>query len=142
VCVRPPAPPLQCFSNKHLLHLNLKTEADRRKTYDKWPVPYINKNRLASAGFYYTGWSDIVQCAFCLVEIGSWEEADCPFTDHQRWSPSCAFIKGFYAGTIPIDQPEPTREPTRSNDVCGSSMELRPNSRPEQGKYNNLYSLL
>jgi hypothetical protein len=96
-------------------------------------VPFTNKNRLAAAGFYYTSRGDIVRCAFCGVEVGWWR-GDPPFAENKRWSSSFEFIKGFVVGNVPIDKLETSQEPTRSHDVCGSLMELRPNSRPEQGK--------
>jgi len=59
----PPLPP----SSINLQHLNLKTEADRRKTYETWRVPFMDANQLADAGFYSTNQSDVVLCAFCGV---------------------------------------------------------------------------
>jgi hypothetical protein len=94
----------------------------------------MDKNRLEAAGVYYTSRLDIFRCAFCGVEVGWWREGDSPIANHKRFSPSCGFIKGFVVGNIPIDKPETSQEPTRSKYVCGSFMELRPNSRHEQGK--------
>jgi hypothetical protein len=37
-------------------------------------VPFMDKNRLGAAGFYYTSWGDIVRCAFCGVEAGWWRK--------------------------------------------------------------------
>jgi len=82
--------------------LNMKSEADRRRTYERWPVPFMDKDRLSAAGFYFTNRGDVVRCAFCGVEVGRWEEGDDAFRDHQRWSPSCGFIKGLIVGNIPI----------------------------------------
>jgi hypothetical protein len=137
--------------------LNMKSEADRRRTYEKWPVPFMDKDHLSAAGFYFTNRGDVVRCAFCGVEVGRWEEGDDAFTDHQRWSPSCGFIKGLIVGNIPIGsdgQPGTSslpssslsspsslmfsQETTRSYDVCGPYMELRPNSGPEQGRLHYL----
>jgi hypothetical protein len=74
-------PPPHYPGNRKLRHLNLKSEADCRKTFEGWSVPFIDKNRLPAAR-------------------------------------------------------------THSRDVCGSFMEVRPNSRPEQGKKTYLYSFL
>jgi len=133
--VPPPPPPL-----------NMKSEADRRRTYEKWQVSFMDKNHLSAAGFYFTNRNDVVRCAFCGVEVGRWEVGDDAFRDHQRWSPSCGFIKGLIVGNIPIGsvgQPGTSSsssslllsspETSRSYDVCGPYMELRPNSGPEQG---------
>ena len=121
----------------------MKSEADRRKTFSKWPVTVRDKNHLASARFYSTKLSDIVCCAFCGVQVGHWEEGDDPFKEHQRWSPSFGFIKGLFVGNIPIgstDQPTTSPEqPNQSYDVCGLHFELTPNSQPERNKYYYLY---
>jgi len=92
---------------------------------------------------FITQTSDIVCCAACGVEIGYWLKEDDPFQEHERWSPSCGFIRGLFVGNIPIgstDQPTTSPEqPTRSRDVCGPHFELRRNSRPERCKYTSLY---
>ena len=61
----PPLPP----SSTDLQHLNLKTEAGRRKTYETWCVPFVDTNQLAAAGFYFINQSDVVRCTFCGVEV-------------------------------------------------------------------------
>ena len=105
----------------------------------------MDKNDMSAAGFYFTDREDVVRCAFCGVEVGRWEQGDDPFRDHQRWSPSCGFIKGFIVGNIPIgsdDQPGTSstlsQETSRSYDVCGPYLKLRPNSSPEQGRLRYL----
>jgi hypothetical protein len=135
--------------------LNMKSEADRRRTYERWPVSFMDKDHMSAAGFYFTNRGDVVCCAFCGVEVGRWEEGDDAFRDHQRWSPSCGFIKGLIVGNIPVDsdgQPGTSsslslpssssllssQETSRSYDVCGPYMELRPNSGPEQGRLHYL----
>ena len=52
-------------SSINLKHLNLKTEADRRKRYETWRITFMDANQLAAAGFYFTNQSDIVRCVFC-----------------------------------------------------------------------------
>ena len=73
--VGPLAPPLQP-GNKNLQKLNMKCETDRRRTYERWPVPFMDINRLSAAGFYYTNQGDVVHCAFCGIEVGQWEEGE------------------------------------------------------------------
>ena len=121
--------------------LNMKSEADRRKTYKDWHVSFMDKNYLAAAGFYFTNCGDVVRCAFCGVEEGYWKEGDNAFSDQERWSPSCKFIKDLFVGNIPIhsETSSHSQQTSHSYDVCGPLMELRPNSRPEHSKYNHLY---
>lgn len=145
-----PPSPLQP-GNRNMQILNMKSEADRRRTFEDWPVAFMDTNRLSAAGFYFTNRNDVVRCAFCGVEVGRWEEGDDAFRDHQRWSPSCGFLKGLRVGNIPIASdsqpgtssssssllPLSSQETSRSYDVCGPYMELRPNSGPEQGSMMN-----
>ena len=134
-----PPPQPQRSSNKSVSPLNMKKEADRRKTYESWSIRFMDPHRLSAAGFYYTNESDNVRCAFCSVEVGRWEEGDDPFRDHQRWSPSCPFVRGLPVGNIPISpngQPETSTSAVRvGRDVCGAFFEIRPNAAPERGEY-------
>ena len=52
----------------NLNHLNLKSEVDRRKTYENRRVPFMDANQLAAAGFYFTNQSYIVGYVFFFVE--------------------------------------------------------------------------
>jgi len=101
----------------------------------------MDKNHLAAAGFYFTNCSDVARCAFRGVEVCYWKDGDNAIADHQRWSPSCGFIKGLYIGNIPThsETSSTSQQISRSHDVCGPFMELKPNFRPEQSKYNHLY---
>jgi E3 ubiquitin-protein ligase XIAP len=137
IYLSPPELPRLPRIKKHFEHLNMKSEANRRKTYETWAVPFIDVKRLAAAGFYFTNWCDVICCAFCGVEVGCCEPGDDLLKDHQRWSPSCTFVKGLLAGNFPIG---PDNLPGRGNDVCGPFMEYRPNSLPERCKYIRLYS--
>lgn len=67
---------------------------ERLKTYcNRWRVPFLEAEALARAGFYYTGYSDIVCCPFCNVEVGKWVPGDDPLADHIKWSPNCRFTQ-------------------------------------------------
>ena len=49
---------LKDFSKLILTHKSVDkfyTFDDRLKTFDKWPLSHVNKNRLADAGFYFLG---------------------------------------------------------------------------------------
>ena len=94
----PPPPPTQRqqSSNRGVHHFNMQIDADRRKTYETWQVPFAYTNHLAAAEFYFRNWSDVVRCAFCGIEVGHWKESDDVFKDPQRWSPSCLFVKALF----------------------------------------------
>jgi len=136
----PPLTPLpQQYLSKDMQHLNMKSEADRRLTFEKWPVAFIDKNNLPEAGYCFTDHSDVVCCAFCVAQIGLWQEGDDAIKEHQRWNMNCEFIRSLYVGNMLIgssDRPTASSEqPSRSRDVFGSLFEYRPNSYPESCKY-------
>jgi hypothetical protein len=83
----------------------------------------MDVNQLAAAEFFFTNKGDVVRCAFCGVVVGQWKEGEDAFKDHQRWSPSCAFVKGLFVGKIPAPPETSQKQPNSSNDVCGSYME-------------------
>lgn len=53
----------------------------------------VPAERLARAGFYFTGESDRVRCFSCLHTIENWHQGDSPVERHQSVSPACMFLK-------------------------------------------------
>lgn len=100
----------ESHSQELLLFYN---ESDRLDSFAGWPVTFLSANMMASAGFYYLKREDIVRCAFCGVEIGSWVDGDDPMRDHERWAPSCRFVR-----KLPIIPSNLCTE-TSGYDVCG-----------------------
>ena len=112
----------------------MNVEAQRLRTFDRWPVPFIDKHQLALLGFYYFGPGDLVKCYFCGIEIGMWEEGDDVLADHVRWSPLCPFICRLRTNNVPINEDLLNRmlggvhnaPPNVGVDVCG--IDPTPNS--------------
>ncbi|XP_049810845.1 death-associated inhibitor of apoptosis 1-like [Schistocerca nitens] len=131
--VKPPAThqaPLTAAANTTTTDRNrYSLESERLKTFANWPVPFIEKRELASAGFVYK-YRDVVQCIYCGVEIGEWEEGDEPIVEHERWAPLCPFIRNRTVNGSTTEQNAVPR--TISYDTCGLyGTEIRPNSSPE-----------
>jgi len=61
----------------------LKIEADGRKIYETWRLPFMDKNKMAVAGFYYTNVSHVVRCALCGLEVCHWSEGEKSLKEHQ-----------------------------------------------------------
>ncbi|KYM99236.1 PREDICTED: death-associated inhibitor of apoptosis 1-like [Cyphomyrmex costatus] len=77
-------------------------------------LPYLWKvepEKLAAAGFYYTGESDNVKCFMCNVILCEWKLKDDPFADHQRESSQCEFIRNIPCGNVPFGT-DPSTIPT------------------------------
>lgn len=116
---------------KHIYRMNdiFHREDERVKTFDNWPLDWLDKFELARTGMFYTGDGDKVKCYFCEVEIGRWEEHDLPVPEHLRWSPNCPLLRRRTTNNVPIDIEALDRVlPAISYDLCGAndSIEVRP----------------
>lgn len=78
-------------------------ERERLKSFENWPVSFLSPRDMAAAGFYFLKREDVVRCAFCGVEVGCWVEGDDPMQDHERWSPSCKFVKNLPVANVPLN---------------------------------------
>ncbi|KAE8286186.1 E3 ubiquitin-protein ligase XIAP [Larimichthys crocea] len=52
----------------------------------------VSAERLARAGFYYTGHADRVRCFSCQKTVENWCRGDTPVERHKEVSPSCRFL--------------------------------------------------
>lgn len=67
---------------------------DRLKTYELWSSQIQpDMFQLSSAGFYYTGRNDTVECFSCAVRLQQWKQDDNPLKEHKIHSPNCLFLK-------------------------------------------------
>lgn len=97
---------LSCKSgnaHKTLMH----SEVVRSLTFDKWPhmdYKWALPDQMAQAGFYYqpnVSGEDRAMCFTCNVSLVCWEKTDDPWSEHERHSPSCPFVKGEYTQNVP-----------------------------------------
>lgn len=100
-------------------NVDYRYEIARLESYKNWPVPYMKPERLAAAGFYFTGEADIVKCFDCGISIYKWLEGDDPMVDHERESPTCRFIREIPCGNVPIDADLDNVPSPESKDECG-----------------------
>ncbi|CAH0390089.1 unnamed protein product [Bemisia tabaci] len=122
------AKPMDERPNWSVGHVNFCREADRLRSFENWPVSFMDPSQLASAGFYYLNQNnDTVRCAFCGVEVGCWVRGDDPMFDHRMWSPNCKFVKKLPCGNVPLDPSNETPATTEAGyDTCGNyGIEIR-----------------
>lgn len=122
------------FFSKFVMNDIYRSEAERLKTFEDWPLDFIDKHVLAQTGMFYTRESDKVKCYFCDVEIGRWEESDHPVSEHIKWSVNCPLLRRRTTNNIPLNVDALDRVlPPASYDVCGSNdtIEVRPTAYPE-----------
>ncbi|XP_076164518.1 BIR repeat containing ubiquitin-conjugating enzyme isoform X2 [Ptiloglossa arizonensis] len=84
------------------------SEAVRRDTFLKWPhtnYKWASPDQMAQVGFYHhpnaTG-DDRVMCFTCNICLVCWEPKDEPWSEHERHSPTCPFVKGEYTQNVPL----------------------------------------
>ncbi|XP_035734374.1 baculoviral IAP repeat-containing protein 6-like isoform X2 [Vespa mandarinia] len=84
------------------------SEAARRDTFSKWPhmnYKWALPDRMAQAGFYYqpnASGDDRAMCFTCKVCLVCWEPTDEPWSEHERHSPACPFVKREYTQNVPL----------------------------------------
>ncbi|XP_019343325.1 E3 ubiquitin-protein ligase XIAP isoform X1 [Alligator mississippiensis] len=80
------------------------SEEARLRSFHNWPnyVPLTPKE-LASAGMYYSGIDDQVECFCCGGKLKNWEPCDRALSEHKRHFPRCFFVLGHDVGNIPSE---------------------------------------
>lgn len=82
---------------------------------------------MAQAGFYHepnTTGDDRAMCFTCNVCLVCWEPTDEPWSEHERHSPACPFVKGEYTQNVPLSvtlATAPAREAGDTVDVIGTT---------------------
>ena len=83
----------------------MRCEETRLFTFTGWLNDDIILPRdLAKAGFFYTGYEDYVQCAFCFQKLHRWQEGHLALVEHERHYPTCQFVQNQKVGNIPIEK--------------------------------------
>lgn len=66
----------------------------RLESFQEWlPKHNQDPSELASAGFFYYGISDQVECFYCEGRLHEWKAEDDPWVDHASLFPECGFIR-------------------------------------------------
>ncbi|XP_067680641.1 baculoviral IAP repeat-containing protein 6-like isoform X2 [Haliotis asinina] len=92
----------------HVERALMYSEAARRETFTKWPhmnYKWALPDPMAQAGFYHqpnASGDDRAMCFTCNVCLVCWEPTDEPWSEHERHSPSCPFVKGEYTQNVPF----------------------------------------
>ncbi|KYN30933.1 Apoptosis inhibitor IAP [Trachymyrmex septentrionalis] len=78
----------------HLIpkHPKYVSYAARLASYNKWPKARSQAEKLATAGFYYSGNSDKTVCYFCGEEFKDLELKDDPWVKHAKSLHYCLYL--------------------------------------------------
>jgi baculoviral IAP repeat-containing protein 7/8 len=76
-------------------YAKLHSYESRLETFETWHPSLVQKpEKLAEAGFFYTGRGDGVICFHCGQGVGNWEVTDDPWIEHARWHGNiCGFVQ-------------------------------------------------
>ncbi|XP_055591797.1 baculoviral IAP repeat-containing protein 6-like isoform X1 [Uranotaenia lowii] len=92
-----------------LNRFHMFSEAVRRQTFEAWPhmdYKWVLPDQMAQAGFYHfpgdNGNGDRAMCFTCNVCLVCWEKTDEPWSEHERHSPECPFVKGDFTQNVPL----------------------------------------
>ena len=80
------------------VHPKYKSYNKRLSTFFErfWPVSLNQDNfKMAEAGFFYSGFGDIVICAFCGLSLNKWLPNDDPISEHRKFNQDCKFVRLF-----------------------------------------------
>ncbi|CAF0910527.1 unnamed protein product [Brachionus calyciflorus] len=112
------------------------SEATRRATFNEWPhmdYKWVLPDALAQAGFYHQPThpgDDRTICFVCDLCLVAWEQHDQPWSEHERHSPACQFVRGELTDNVPLSLTAATQAANlvyKSNDpkdtvVCTSEL--------------------
>ena len=73
---------------------DMENEEQRLRSFQRnkgWPGK-VEPQKLAGAGFYYTGINDHVKCFACDLSLKSWLPNDDPVKEHIKIQPNCTYI--------------------------------------------------
>lgn len=96
------------IENDQIQRFHMYSEAARRRTFDSWPhmdYKWALPDQMAQAGFYHQSsesGDDRAMCFTCSVCLVCWEKTDEPWSEHERHSPDCPFLKGEYTQNVPL----------------------------------------
>ncbi|EMP35412.1 Baculoviral IAP repeat-containing protein 4 [Chelonia mydas] len=77
------------------------SEEARLKSFHNWPAyAPLTPKELASAGLYYSGVDDQVECFCCGGKLKNWEPFDRAWSEHKRHFPRCFFVLGHDVGNV------------------------------------------
>ncbi|XP_072169396.1 dual E2 ubiquitin-conjugating enzyme/E3 ubiquitin-protein ligase BIRC6-like [Diadema setosum] len=102
------AEPLVIGGDTTIEKSQMYSEASRRQTFAQWPhmdYKWALPEPMAQAGFYHQPSSigdDRAMCFTCSVCLVCWEPTDEPWSEHERHSPTCPFVRGEPTHNVPL----------------------------------------
>lgn len=94
-------PPKNIIPESHERYADMKQYGNRLASFrDKWPKEdVLSAQLMASAGFFYKGPHDRVECGYCRGRMENFVRGDNPVVEHARHFPGCTFIHTIWKPT-------------------------------------------
>lgn len=71
---------------------------DRIRSFKMWPKQMAQRKKdLAKAGYYYSGYGDLVICSGCGARIRGWKPHDDVNIQHMQCSIDCIYFKKIFS---------------------------------------------
>uniref|UniRef100_A0A3P8X072 E3 ubiquitin-protein ligase XIAP n=1 Tax=Cynoglossus semilaevis TaxID=244447 RepID=A0A3P8X072_CYNSE len=106
----------------------------------------VPAERLAQAGFYFTGHGDRVKCFSCRETVENWQTGDAPVERHKQVSPCCIFLKCVHSNHFKpngflYEEESPENYPLRTGEVVDeSTYPMAPHMRNEEARLQTFSS--
>ncbi|XP_064461955.1 baculoviral IAP repeat-containing protein 8-like [Ornithodoros turicata] len=79
--------------NTRPIHERYASFASRKSSFDLHPATAKgNTEKMAKAGFFYTGAQDRITCFQCGNSLYNWSDEDDPLSEHARWYRDCPYV--------------------------------------------------
>ncbi|XP_060783954.1 E3 ubiquitin-protein ligase XIAP [Neoarius graeffei] len=95
----------------------------------------VPAERLARAGFYFTGESDQVRCFSCQHTVDDWHQGDNPVERHHSVSPACSFLQCVHRRNLPDGTSFPSPASIYDEDAEAREFSLRTGEVVDESAY-------
>ncbi len=93
-------------------------ESERLASFHSWPKQTeVPVELFKRSGLFFTGKSDITQCAFCDSRLNNWQQNDHPLLEIAKWHPTCPYVRGTETRNIHDTTDRSTTDTTKCK-VC------------------------
>ncbi|XP_026872277.2 E3 ubiquitin-protein ligase XIAP [Electrophorus electricus] len=103
-----------------------------------WAFPQVQEvsaERLARAGFYFTGEADRVRCFSCRQTVENWHQGDMPVQRHFEVSPTCKFLSCTHRSSLFASSSAQTTESIYDEEAEAMQFRLRTGEVVDQSVY-------
>jgi len=69
-----------------------KNYSNRFASFEEWPHESVSPQRMARAGFFFSGEDSSVLCPYCNLKLSRWNKEDNPFERHSKFTNGCEYV--------------------------------------------------